>query len=43
MLNDIYKIIKLYKNNLDLDIYNIRVLNKFLTYKLSSGIYNELI
>jgi hypothetical protein len=43
IFNNIYKIIKLYKNDLNFNIYNIRVLSEFLTYKLSFNIYNKLI
>jgi hypothetical protein len=43
MLNDIYKVIRLYKNNLNFNIYNIRVLNEFFIYKLFFNIYNKLI
>jgi hypothetical protein len=43
MFNNIYKVIKLYKNDFNFNIYNIRILNKFLTYKLFFNIYNKLI
>jgi hypothetical protein len=43
MLNNIYKVIRFYRNDLNFNTYNIRVLNKFLIYKLLFNIYNELI
>jgi hypothetical protein len=43
MLNDIYKVIRLYKNNLNFNIYNIHVLSEFFIYKLFFNIYNKLI
>jgi hypothetical protein len=36
-------IVSLYRDDFDLDAYYVRVLGEFLTRKLPSGIYNELI
>ena len=43
MLNNIYKVIRFYRNDLNFNTYNIYILNKFLTYKLFFNIYNKLI